>query len=85
MLVIPAWWCGERSALAQSVPGTRHVVDVRRAAGDVRDAVVAGNSCADDLHSAPPVAIVVYFPTAVVVRSNESPRAAAATASMIFE
>ena len=66
-------------------PRDAHVVDVRRPAGDVRDAVVAGDSCADDLHSAPPVAIVVCFPTAVVVRSNESPRAAAATASMIFE
>ncbi len=62
-----------------------HVVDVRRPAGDVRDAVVAWDPCADDLHSAPPFAIVVCFPTAVVVRSNESPRAAAATASMIFE
>ena len=65
--------------------GDAHVVDVRRSAGDVRDAVVAWDSCADDLHSAPPFAIVVCFPTAVVVRSNESPRAAAATASMIFE
>ena len=62
-----------------------HVVDVRRPAGDVRDAVVARDPCADDLHSAPPFDIVVCFPTAVVVRSNESPRAAAATASMIFE
>jgi hypothetical protein len=70
--------CPERSRDA-------HVVDVGRASGDVRDAVIAGDSCADDLHSAPPVAIVVYFPTAVVVRSKESPRAAAATASMIFE
>jgi hypothetical protein len=65
--------------------GDVHVVDVRRPAGDVRDAVVAWDSCADDLHAAPPFDIVVCFPTAVVVRSNESPRAVAATASMIFE
>ena len=62
-----------------------HVVDVRRPARDVGDAVVAGDPCADDLHSPPPFDIVVCFPTAVVVRSKESPRAAAATASMIFE
>ena len=65
--------------------GDADVVDVGRAAGDVGDPVVARDSCADDLHSAPPVAMVVYLPTAVSVRSNESPRAAAATASMIFE
>ena len=65
--------------------GNADVVDVGRAAGDVGDPVVARDACPDDFHSAPPVVIVVYLPTAVSVRSKESPRAAAATASTIFK
>ncbi len=48
-----AWWTGERSAFAQSVPGNAHVVDERRPPGDVRDAVVARQPCPDRLHSDP--------------------------------
>src|SRR5262249_2451075 len=64
--------------------GDAHVVDVGGATGDVRDAVVTRNARADRLHSPPPARLVVYLPAAVVDTSNESPRAAAATASMIL-
>ena len=52
--VIAAWWCGERSAFAQSVLADADVVDVLRPAGDVADAVVAREACADGLHAGLP-------------------------------
>ena len=74
---------GERKAFTTSDPVDAQVVDVLRAAGDVGDAVVPGDPCADSLHDVPP-RLVMLVPAAVTVMSKESPRAAAATASMIF-
>ncbi len=63
--------------------GHAHVVDVGRPPGDVPDPVVAREPCADGLHETPPRFVIPGL-GAVTVRSNESPRATAATASMIF-
>ena len=81
--VMSARWTGERSALTQSVPGHADVVDEDRASGDVLDAVVPRQACADRFHFTPPMLVMPGL-AAVVARSNESPRATAATASMIF-
>ena len=60
------------------------VVDERRPPGDVRDAVVAREPCADRLHSDPSVTSVVVGVPVVIVRSKLSPRTAAPTAFTIF-
>ena len=80
---MPALCTGERNAFTQSVPGTRRSSTNTRAPGHMGDAVVAGDACADRLHATPP-RFVIAVPAAVTVRSNDSPRAAAATASMIL-
>ena len=64
-------------------PRDADVVDEGRASGDVLDAVVARKACADRFHFTPPMLVMPGL-AAVVARSNESPRATAATASMIF-
>ena len=74
---------GERNAFTHSVPGKRRSSTNMRVPGHVGDAVVAGDACADRLHATPP-RFVIAVPAAVTVRSNESPRATAATASMIL-
>ena len=81
---------GERRAVVRRAErlrperaGDPHVVDVLRTPGDVLDPVVAGDPCADRLHWTPPRFVIPGL-VAVTVRSNSSPRATAATASMIF-
>src|SRR4029079_16496708 len=59
------------------------VVGERRPPGDVLDAVVARQACANGFHFTPPMLVMPGL-GAVVARSNESPLARAATASMIF-
>ena len=63
--------------------GDAHVVDVARACRDMLVGVVAWKSSANGLHWFTPLS-VVRSPAAVVVRSNESPRAAAEMASRIL-
>ena len=74
---------GRAERLHPERAGHPDVVDEHGAPGHVGDAVVAGDACADRLHATPP-RFVIAVPAAVTVRSNESPRAAAATASMIL-
>ena len=81
--VIAALCTGERNAFTQSVPGIRTSSTNTVCPVDVGDTVVAGDARADRLHATPP-RFVIAVPAAVTVRSNESPRAAAPTASMIL-
>ena len=60
-----------------------HVVDEHGVPRRMGDTVIAGYARADRFHATPP-RFVIAAPGAVTVRSNESPRATAATASMIF-
>ena len=74
---------GRAERLHPERAGNPEVVDELGVPGHVGDAVVAGDACADRLHATPP-RFVIAVPAAVTVRSNESPRTVAATASMIL-
>ena len=59
------------------------ITNLGGAARRMGHAVVAGDPRADGFHATPP-RLVIAAPCAVTVMSNDSPRATAATASMIF-